>query len=131
MLVDHALPLKFHYQISVCGLVLRQRFVAVRLQRCWLAQQTGKKPRGATYWCGRSHISHVIIPNKLSASHTSALSLSGVQFKPHVLSMPAVNMPDVCGTFCVVLRNSTLELFKVRLHTAIRSTTLSFPLIYS
>ena len=53
----------------------------------------------------------------------------GAQFKPHALSMPVVNMPDVCGMFCVVLRNLTLVLFKAHLHTAIRSTTLSFPLL--
>ena len=40
----------------------------------------------------------------------------------------AVTTPDVCGTFCVILRNLTLVLCKVRLHTAIRSTTLSIPL---
>ena len=44
----------------------------------------------------------------------------------------AVTALDVCGTFCVVLRNLTLVLSKARLYAAIRSTTLSFPLlIYS
>ena len=42
-------------------------------------------------------------------------------------SVLVVTAADVSGTFCVFLHNLTLVLFKVHLHVAIWSTTLSFP----
>ena len=84
-------------RLTICGLVLTQRFrVVVRLPVGW--RRSGV--------VAAISLLHVVVKNRCALSSRTQLIIVATR-------VLAVTTPDVCGTFCVILRMLALLLCKV------------------